>query len=57
MGKVKTIIIYILSVVLAYVMGIMTLLIGVISVSNDARKELDQERNRNVSYRSYRERT
>ena len=53
MEKIKSVIIYVLSVVLAFIAGLLVFIFGVLGALSETRKESDDECDDRVSYRDY----
>jgi hypothetical protein len=51
MSNLKNVIIYLLSVLIAFESGVLLFIVGMFTVTNDLKNE---QRNRRVSYKSYR---
>lgn len=51
MSNLKNVIIYLLSVLIAFENGVLLFIVGMFTVTNDLKNE---QRNRRVSYKSYR---
>lgn len=51
MSNLKNVIIYLLSVLIAFESGVLLFIVGIFTVTNDLKNE---QRNRRVSYTSYR---
>lgn len=51
MSNLKNVIIYLLSVLIAFERGVLLFIVGMFTVTNDLKNE---QRNRRVSYKSYR---
>ena len=51
MSNLKNVIIYLLSVLIAFESGVLLFIVGIFTVTNDLKNE---QRNRRVSYKSYR---
>ena len=51
MSNLKNVIIYLLSVLIAFESGVLLFIVGIFAVTNDLKNE---QRNRRVSYKSYR---
>lgn len=51
MSNLKNVIIYLLSVLIAFESGVLHFIVGMFTVTNDLKNE---QRNRRVSYKSYR---
>ena len=51
MSNLKNVIIYLLSVLIAFESGVLPFIVGMFTVTNDLKNE---QRNRRVSYKSYR---
>lgn len=51
MSNLKNVIIYLLSVLIAFESGVLLFIVGMLTVTNDLKNE---QRNRRVSYKSYR---
>lgn len=51
MSNLKNVIIYLLSVLIAFKSGVLLFIVGMFTVTNDLKNE---QRNRRVSYKSYR---